>query len=433
MTAVRRMSMKTLTLGALAAATIIAAQPALAQNSDAPVDVTAAPPPSSGTVGPSQLRDFSLNGTVTRPADSTATVAPPPPGRQTQPAPSAANAPRPAPAAEDRRAASSSSSPSSSPAYTPPSTTVPPSAGAEDVTPAPASVETQPVSDTTGTAPEAPSTTSLAQDGGIGWPWIIAILALIGGGAFIAWSRHNRRQRYGDPGRLAFAGLVPDAVPDPSPQPPARPRHDPVPPRSAPKSAPSDIPPPRRATPPAPPPPAEAPSRDDGLIVSTRLKPELAIQFQPDRAVITESDVMLQFDVVIANSGSAPAREVLVEACMVCAHAGQDAEIAAFFQKPAGQADRIAAIPPLGRLSLKSAVRLPLSQVRSFEVEGRKLFVPLVAFNILYSGNLQTSASFLVGRGDETDEKLAPFRLDLGPRIFRGLSSRPHSGGLARS
>ncbi len=222
-------------------------------------------------------------------------------------------------------------------------------------------------------------------------------------------------------------------MPDPSPQPPARPRHDPVPPRSAPKSAPSDIPPPRRATPPAPPPPAEAPSRDDGLIVSTRLKPELAIQFQPDRAVITESDVMLQFDVVIANSGSAPAREVLVEACMVCAHAGQDAEIAAFFQKPAGQADRIAAIPLLGRLSLKSAVRLPLSQVRSFEVEGRKLFVPLVAFNILYSGNLQTSASFLVGRGDETDEKLAPSRLDLGPRIFRGLSSRPHSGGLARS
>ena len=35
-------------------------------------------------------------------------------------------------------------------------------------------------------------------------------------------------------------------------------------------------------------------------------------------------------------------------------------------------------------------------------------------------------------RTDE-DEKLAPFRIDLGPRIFRGLSARPHSTGIARS
>ena len=141
---------------------------------------------------------------------------------------------------------------------------------------------------------------------------------------------------------------------------------------------------------------------------------------------------MLQFDVVVTNSGSAPARDVLVEARMVCAHAGQDAEIGGFFQQPVGKGDRIAAIQPLGRTSLKSSVRLPLSQLHSFTVEGRTLFVPLVAFNILYSGDAQTSASFLVGRGTDADEKLAPFRLDLGPRIFRGLSARPHSMGLSR-
>jgi hypothetical protein len=168
------------------------------------------------------------------------------------------------------------------------------------------------------------------------------------------------------------------------------------------------------------------------MIVSTRLKPELAIFFEPDRAVVTESDVMLQFDVVVTNSGSAPARDVLVEARMVSAHAGQDAEIAAFFQQPVGKGDRIAAIQPLGKISLKSAVRLPIDQLHNFTVEGRTLFVPLVAFNILFSGNSQKSASFLVGRGNEGDEKLAPFRLDLGPRIFRGLSARPHSAGLSR-
>ena len=78
---------------------------------------------------------------------------------------------------------------------------------------------------------------------------------------------------------------------------------------------------------------------------------------QADRAVVTESDVMLQFDVVVTNSGSAPARDVLVEARMVSAHAGPDAEIAAFFQQPVGKGDRIAAIQPFGKISLKSAVR----------------------------------------------------------------------------
>ena len=177
------------------------------------------------------------------------------------------------------------------------------------------------------------------------------------------------------------------------------------------------------------------PLADDGLIKSTGLKPELNFQFVPDRAVITEREVMLQFDVVLTNSGAAPARDVLVEAKLVPAHAGQDQEIAAFFQQPEATGDRMAGIPPHGKVSLKSAVRLPLDQLHSFEVEGRKLFVPLIAFNILFrstGGEGQASASFLVGRGNDRDDKLAPFRLDLGPRIFRGLSARPHSMGLTR-
>jgi len=420
-TAVRRMTVRTLNVAAFALA-FLAAAPASAQNADAPVDVTAAPPPSAETVGPAQLRDFNLSGKVTRPADrpaaTTSQTAPSTQPREASPGPTTVT-----PGAEStntrRASASLPSARDLSPAPTASSAAqIPP--GADSVTPAPASVQT-------GTVPppafdaEAPEPAA-AGGGGLSWPWIAAILALIGGGAFIGWSRRHRRQRYGDPGRMAFAGLVPDMGPEPANLPPVRPRPDPVPPRARP------IPPPAAGSPPAP----KKPVADDGLIVSTRLKPELAIHFQPDRAVVTESDVMLQFDVVVTNSGSAPARDVLVEARMVSAHAGQDAEIGTFFQQPVGKGDRIAAIQPLGKISLKSAVRLPLDQVRHFAVEGRTLFVPLVAFNILYSGNGQASASFLVGRGGEADEKLAPFRLDLGPRIFRGLSSRPHSMGLSR-
>ena len=65
-------------------------------------------------------------------------------------------------------------------------------------------------------------------------------------------------------------------------------------------------------------------------------------------------------------------------------------------------------------------------QVQEFEVGGRKVFVPLIAFNALYQwsgGDGQSSIGYLVGR-DTKSEKLAPFRLDLGPRVFRGLGAR---------
>ena len=81
---------------------------------------------------------------------------------------------------------------------------------------------------------------------------------------------------------------------------------------------------------------------------------------------------------------------------------------------------------------MKSAVSLTRDQMRQFEVAGRRLFVPLIGFNALYrwsGGDGQTSASYLLGR-DTKSEKLAPFRLDLGPRIFRGLGARQHSVGV---
>ena len=79
--------------------------------------------------------------------------------------------------------------------------------------------------------------------------------------------------------------------------------------------------------------------------------------------MVTETEVLLQYDVVLTNSGSAPARDVLVEAKMVPAHAGQDQEIAAFFQYPQATGDRMARIPPFGKVSLKSAVRLPIDSI----------------------------------------------------------------------
>lgn len=178
------------------------------------------------------------------------------------------------------------------------------------------------------------------------------------------------------------------------------------------------------ATPPTPAPPANR-----GGVVSTRLRPWIEIEFVPERTIVDGDKVALEFVVTLYNSGSAPARDVLIEAGMFNASPAQDREIAAFFGNPVGRGDRVPVIAPLQRVVVRSAVTLPRSQVRPLEMEGRPLLVPLAGFNALYrwgsNGQGQTSASYLVGK-ETKGEKLAPFRLDLGPRVFRGLAAREH-------
>lgn len=428
MTALRRMTIGN--LGSFAAAVALAlAAPAAAQNAqggDAPIDVTAAPPPSAETIGPSQLRDFNLQGTVTRPADRpSATPAQPadtatarPRSGEAVPAEAAAPSAAPSRALTQRpdSIASRSSLPQGARGNEPPITPSVPLEVTTDPAPQPSLADPS-------LAPDPAETGSI-----LTWPWIAALIALIGGGAFLFFSRRDRSRRHGDPGRMAFAGLAPD-VADPEFAPPVRPRADPVPPRGQAGLGPRPDPVPSLGTArPSPPKPA-----GDGTIVATKLKPQLNIEFAPERVVITEQEVMLMFEIILSNVGSAPARDVLVEGHLFTAHAAQDRDIATFFQNPTASDDRMSLIAPLGRVSLKSVARLPLEQVNQFEAGGRKLFVPLIGFNILYrfgGTEGQASASFLVGRGNEEDEKLAPFRLDQGPKIFRGLTSRPHSVGM---
>lgn len=205
------------------------------------------------------------------------------------------------------------------------------------------------------------------------------------------------------------------AAPEPAP-PPARP----VPPRAAePPPTPAPAPAPAPAAPPAP-----APSSTG--IVSSRLRPSLEIGLQPLRCIVTDDQVTVEFDLELFNFGSAPARGVLVEAVLFNAGPVQEQEIGAFFEKPVGAGERIEVLPPLKRLNFTTQVSAPRTQIQVLEVGGRQVFVPLLGFNALYSWGSsegQTSAAYLLGREGQ-GEKLAPFRLDLGPRVFRGLGAR---------
>jgi hypothetical protein len=117
---------------------------------------------------------------------------------------------------------------------------------------------------------------------------------------------------------------------------------------------------------------------------------------------------------------------VLVEASIFNAGPTQDQDIGAFFARPVGEGDRIDVIPPLQRMTLRTQVVAQSEKLQVLDVGGRHVFVPLIAFNTLYRWNSsegQTSISYLLGR-DTKGEKLAPFRLDLGPRVFRNVGAR---------
>lgn len=386
----------------MVAAAGLALAPAGTLAQSAPGEASEAP--AAETIGPRELQNFNLQGTVTReaeqasqppaatptpsraaPSAETRTAAPatPPRPQATSEAPVTASAP---PARERSRTTAPGAAPSTS------SLTVqlPPAGGA---TAAPIAAAA-----TTGGFADEPNNATLPSESGLPlWPWLLAAAALGAGGAFLFLRRGHQRE--------AFAGGPQvDAFVVPEPPQPQR--------RQAPAPTPAKKPESRPAAP--------------GL-VSSSLRPWVEVDFQPLRCIIDDTRIRFEFGFELINSGGAPAREVLIEAKVINASAEQDRELAAFFANPTGKGDRIKAIAPLERMTLRPQIILPREQVRVLDAGGRKLFVPLIAFTALYrwgGGEGQTSAAYLIGR-DSKGEKMAPLRLDFGARVFRTLAAKP--------
>jgi len=383
--------------------------------------------PATDAVGPRELQNFSLSGNVTHPADqpaAPATRSQPSTQSVTQETPSASGANRRARVAEQQR-------PERPVAVTP--TPIPQPAPRPVVAPtdAPALSKTESPIAAAATALPPPSFGSPAKaeppaaPDGIQpehhlllWPWLIGVLFAAIVGAFFLLRGRSRRAFAGGTGLDLFA--APESAPQ---QAPRAPQPKPTPP-SAPRPEAKSLP--------------AGGVVSTGLrhtgVVSTSLRPWLDVAIQPLRCIVDESKVTIEFELELYNSGTAAARAILVEAMAFNAGPTQDQEIGAFFDKPTGEGDRIDAIPPLQRISLRTQVVAPRENVIVLDAGGRQVFVPLIAFNALYGWNGregQTSVSYLLGR--ETDaEKMAPFRVDLGPRQYRKVGAHPLPTGIRK-
>ena len=382
----------------MAVAGIILGTPALAQDAAQSTTNT----PAADAIGPRELQGFSLPGTVTRAAE--------------QPAPrQSPNAERPAPSQRPPSVSTRDQNSAPPKSRSEPVREVAVAQTAERARPERVHPEalTQglpSLSSVTTRLPPADSVTSsepepsadeeraaplVAPEGGLPvWPWLLAAIALGAGAAFLFWRNRERHSYAGGPQIDAYS------APEPAPRKPA-----PVPtPRAAPKPPPSS----------------------SGGVVTTRLRPWIDLRFEAVDCIVEEDRVLVDFELELFNSGSAPARDILIEAVMMNASPEQEEEAKVFFRRTGSEGGRMAGIGPLKRVSLRRQVGLAMNQVRVLDAGGRKVCVPLIAFNVVYNwggGVGQTSAVYLIGR-DNNGDKLAPFRVDLGRRIFRNVSAR---------
>ncbi len=391
----------------------------------------------TNTVGNPQLKDFELPGTRTvPPANQQPVPAPSPPA--TTPPPPAATPPVTIPSVPSPQAAEPATIEAPAPrrpgaappaasrqAAPPPAADVP--AEVPVGVPAPGELE-QALPAPTPAAPvtEAPPAV-LAAEPGQKVPWLYvgfgALLALLSVFALIAFKRSRSSA---DPRAEAEA-----AVEQAEPHPEAPPEPDPLFARRTPATAAPAAPAPAPAMPPLP---SAAPA--DG-VVSVSMRPRLELEFRADRAAATLTETSVQYELTIRNTGNRTARDIRIQVHMMNAAADQEKVISEFFAEPVGDDEPplFAALAPKAEVNIRSGVTLPNERLREITIQGRKLFIPVVAFNVFYEwgdGRTgQTSMSYLVGREAPTpQEKMGPFRLDLGPRLYRSVGQR--QGNLAK-
>ena len=306
--------------------------------------------------------------------EPTATVAPPP-VVLTQPpavAPSpAATAPTPAPSATPTRRPRPQATASAAPTATATPAPVPtvPIASAPVAAPTPrATPQSAPVA-----APVEP------QSGG-GW-WLMGVLAAIAGAGAGFWLL---RRRSAEPDEIADPVVPPTAPVAPSVEPVAVP------------------------VAPVAPPPAS------GGFVTSSLRPKIELGFRPVRAGTETLRARVEYEVAIANVGSALAAGLHVELILLSAGNDHDALLSHFWTAPPERP--IAAdirIEPGGVAALAGEALVDRDALETITAAGRRMFVPLVAMRVLSgSGGLLARGAWLIGVAREGQAKLAPISLE---------------------
>ncbi|HUD94619.1 hypothetical protein [Sphingobium sp.] len=287
--------------------------------------------------------------------------------------------------------------------------------------------ETAPVAAQPLPAPAAPAPNAVATPGpaapapvateeGSNLPWIIGgALALVALAAFLLL----RRRRSVEEEELFVEPVSPPApAPEPTPAPAPV---EAAPASPAPAPAPVAAPEPVAAEPVAAEPAIERPWLDMDMAVS--------------QARYSLMGMTIAYSLILHNRGDRPAQDILVRGIVGNAGAQQQALLQGFFGGDDGLPLHSAVtIAPGETIQLGGELRLAPDQIVPVEMGQRSLLIPLAAFDMGYRwesgegepiGHGRTARAFIVGQEQEPPaDRLAPLRLDQGPRQYRRPAAR---------
>lgn len=407
----------------LIALPLLLATPSLAQEQGGSDPVftlprTSQPPADPSRQGPEL--DVFRGAPVTPPASTPVITPPPPVVAQPQPQPAApaqpqrptTTAPRPAPA---EPATPARESESSRPALQPkapqspaPQSLAPRPAPAEPAAPqaAPAPAPTTPAAEPPLSAPADASS----------WGWIAGSIALLAAIVAAAWLFLRRRPEEQEP----FIEEQESApTPPPSAPRPASAKPTPAPPTPQPK---------------APPPVPAAPTAE---------RPWIDLTLEVRSARLSLMGATIGYALTLHNRGKRSADDILIRTFMANADTNQQAQLQQFFAGAIGlPAHSAVSLAPGQSHSLTGELRLLPDQIAPVQMGDRALLIPLVAFDAQYRwsdepdgapvGSGRTGRAFIVGQEKTPPaDRLAPFRVDQGPRQFRTPGSRATALELA--
>lgn len=311
--------------------------------------------------------------TATPTPDATPSPTPSPTARATEPL-----AARPSP----RPSASATSRVSSSPAA--PST--PPAAPAVDATPVPtATPATPPV-----IASPLPTTDDLPSRETAAWPWMLGAAALLVGGIGLWLARRQRTPEDEEIEAMGDAGGTEAAMPDAA---------------------------------------VVASVRPDAVVEGGT---GFALRFRPTRVGFNMLSATAEGELTIVNEGDVSVDDLRVRTALLGAHAGQDADLAAFLAEPIGRPD----VPPFALApgearTVRVLAAAPRASLKTMVAAERPMFVPVLAVN-LRGGAGGTAQAFAIGAERVDSAKLAPFWLDVPDRAYTAVAARPHGPAIGR-
>lgn len=176
------------------------------------------------------------------------------------------------------------------------------------------------------------------------------------------------------------------------------------------------------APPPPPPPPAPAPTEP---VAAVAVEP-FEITVSPVRIDVTETEAVIELELLIANLQDAPAENIRLALAIVSARPEQDVVSAGFHAQPSEPVGAPFDLQPGAGGRIPVRLSLPRERIHVVEVAGRPMFVPMLMVELRWRGGLSLKrfgADFMLGTAGQGG-KLGPIWLDRGQPQVRLAATR---------